>query len=231
MRSVLLFISTITLITSWNYRGSAIDSLTEARSEDTVLSNDVRFINHELLKGRYRVNLKPYDTFSRAGCKPELLSRRETIANFEGFHNVGDIDGDKKVDYVFVLSPINSCEEGQSYYFSNSTIPRIQTESHCCHPESVFSLGDIDEDGKNELGEYFSSCANRYKAITIWSFKAGKWKEIKSFSYVLNDSYKVFSDFHKMFRKSAKGKLSYLEITDVDVNGNLISQWRTVNVK
>jgi hypothetical protein len=229
MRLLLLIL--ILALISWTHRGSAVYSFTKVKSGDSVLSNDVRFINQELLKGRFELNLKPYDTFSRSGCKPELLNRRETIANFEGFHNVGDIDGDKKVDYVFVLSPINRCEEGQSYYFSNSAIPRIETESHCCHPESVFSVGDIDEDGRNELGEYYSSCASRYKAITIWSFKAGRWKEIKSFSYVLNDSYKVFKDFHKMFKKSAKGKISYLEITDVDVNGDLISNWKTVTVR
>jgi hypothetical protein len=89
----------------------------------------------------------------------------------------------------------------------------------------------VDEDGISELGEYYSSCASRYKAMTIWSLKSGQWKEIKSFSYVLNDEYRLFIDFRKLFKKVAKGKLSYLEITDVDVTGRLVSQWKTLALK
>ncbi|MGB8190356.1 MAG: hypothetical protein WCF67_00495, partial [Chitinophagaceae bacterium] len=171
------------------------------------------------------------DTIKRSFCKPEKLNSRQSIKDFEGLNNVGDIDKDGKNDYVFVLNPLNRCEEGQSYYFSNSEIPRIETDSYCCHPKSVFSIGDIDEDGKSELGQYYSSCASRYKAITVWSLKGGKWKEIKSFSYVLNDKYRLFIDFQKLFNKAAKGKLSYLEISDVDVKGRLVSQWKSGTVK
>jgi hypothetical protein len=153
------------------------------------------------------------------------------IKDFEGFNNVGDGNNDGKDDFVFVLHPLNKCEEGQSYYFSNSAIPRIETDSYCCHPKSVFSIGDIDEDGKNELGQYYSSCASRYKGMTIWSLKGGKWKEITSFSYVLNDKYRLFVDFQKLFKKVAKGKLSYLEISDVDVKGRLVTKWKAITVK
>jgi hypothetical protein len=169
-----------------------------------VLANDVRFITHKLLKGKYKVNLARYDTMSF--CEPEKLNSRQMIKDFEGFNNVGDVNNDGKDDFVFVLHPLNKCEEGQSYYFSNSAIPRIETDSYCCHPKSVFSIGDIDEDGKNELGQYYSSCASRYKGMTIWSLKGGKWKEITSFSYVLNDKYRLFVDFQKLFKKVAKGE-------------------------
>jgi hypothetical protein len=206
-------------------------ALAEQHWGDSVLANDVHFINQKLLKGRFIVNLSAYDTIRRGFCRPDKLNSREAVREFEGFNNVGDIDRDGKDDFVFVLHPLNRCEEGQSYYFSSPEIPRIETDSYCCHPKSLFSIGDIDEDGRNELGQYYSSCASRYKAMTIWSLKAGKWKEIKSFSYVLNDKYRLFTDFNKLFKKVAKGKLSYLEISDVDVHGRLVSQWKTVSVK
>jgi hypothetical protein len=231
MKQSLFVIALLVMVSSWTRITGSGRTFTERIWSDSVLANDVQFINQKLLKGRYRVNLAPYDTIRRGFCKPEKFDSRQLIKDFEGFNNVGDLSRDGKDDYVFVLHPINRCEEGQSYYFSDPKIPRIETDSHCCHPESLFQIGDIDEDGRNELGEYYSSCASRYKAITIWSLKGGKWKEIKSFSYVLNDKYRLFEDFNKLFKKVAKGKLSYLEISDVDVTGHLVSQWKTVAVK
>jgi hypothetical protein len=226
-----LVVITLIIVISWTSQGPGNNASIESIAVDSVFANDVHFISKKLLKGKYKIDLTPYDTITRDFCRPDLLDSRQTIENFEGFNNVGDLDGDQMDDYAFVLHPINRCEEGQSYYFSKSAIPRIETDSYCCHPQSLFSIGDIDEDGRDELGEYYSSCSSRYKAMTVWSLKNGKWKEMKSFSYVLNDKYSLFSDFKKLFKKVHKGELSYLEITDVDVKGRLVSQWKTVTVK
>lgn len=199
-------------------------------TNDSVLANDQDFINRSVLKGKFLVKLSQYDTSSTKFCLPDKLSARQMTEEFEGFRNVGDIDNDNREDFVFVLAPINRCEEGQSYYFSNPGIPRISTDSNCCHPESIFSIGDIDEDGRNELGEYYSSCASRYKAITIWTLKEGKWKEVETFSYVLNNEYKVLKDFNSMSLKISKGTFKFLEIKDVDINGRLVAKWRTVRM-
>lgn len=198
---------------------------------DSFLSNDAAFINQEILKGRFKVELERYDTIRRGHCAPDRLSKKTAVQEFEGFKNVGDLDNDGRGDYVFVLAPINRCEEGQSYYFSNPKIPRIATDSYCCHPESIFSIGDIDEDGSNELAQYYSSCASRYKAITVWTLKKNAWKEVETFSYVLNEEYKEFEDFDKLAQKVARNKFRFLEIKDVTVHGALVKEWRTIIMK
>ena len=183
MKQSLLFLAILVIAFSCKWKENPKASFVEEQLEDSVLANDAEFISQKLLKEKYPFDLTQYDTIKRGYCRPDKLDKQQLIESFEGFNNVGDLDKDGKDDYVFVLHPINRCEEGQSYYFSNPKIPRIETDSYCCHPKSLFSIGDIDEDGSNELGEFYSSCASRYKAITIWSLKSGKWKEIKSFSY------------------------------------------------
>ena len=200
-------------------------------SKDSFLSNDATFINDKLLKGKFKVDLRRYDTVKVGYCFPERLNKQKAIQEFEGSDNIGDIDKNGQDDYVFVLSPINYCEEGQSYYFSNPKIPRIYTDSYCCHPQSIFSIGDIDEDGSNEIGQYYSSCASRYKTIYIWTLKKGNWEKIGEFSYVVNDEYKMFVDFKRLVKKISKNKFKFLEISDINAKGELVKNWRVVTMK
>jgi hypothetical protein len=207
-----------------------LQSFAAGLSPDSVFSNDTGFIHSQLLQGRFKVKLENYDTIRRDFCFPGLLHKKNEVEQFEGFEKIGDLDNDGKDDYVFVLSPLNRCEDGESYYFSNPLIERIATDSYCCHPNSIFSIGDIDEDGSDEIGEYYSSCASRYKAITIWTLRNLKWKEVETFSFVLNDEYEEFRDFKKLSKKIRKNLVSFLEIKDVDAEGNVIKEWRTVSI-
>nr|WP_315240731.1 hypothetical protein [uncultured Flavobacterium sp.] len=202
-------------------------------SKDSVLSNDIQFINDSILKGKFKLDISKYEIESRKKeCYPIRL-RKKLFDEFynEGYNNLGDLNGDNKADSVFVLHALNYCEEGDSYYFTDNSIPRILTDSNCCHPYSIINIGDIDEDGKSEIAEYYSSCASRYKAITIYSLKESGWKEIKSFSFVLNDKYFIDKDFKKLFRKTFKNYLEYYEISDINIEGELVAAWEKIKIE
>lgn len=198
-------------------------------SKDSILSFDQEFIFKEILKEKYQVKIAQY---LKQDCYPIQFSKDDEIQNFEGFQNIGDIDNDNKDDFVFILSPLNYCEEGQSYYFSNPDIERIITDSYCCRPNSIFSIGDMDEDGRNEIAQYYSSCASRYKAINIWTIKENKWKLVETLAFTVNNGkYEVFKDFDKLFKKVSKGIFQFLEISDVRADGQLITEWKTIKLE
>ncbi|RZJ54150.1 MAG: hypothetical protein EOO44_06025 [Flavobacterium sp.] len=148
----------------------------------------------------------------------------------EGFQNLDDLNGDGKDDSVFVLHALNYCEEGDSYYFTDNRISRILTDSNCCHPSSIINIGDIDEDGKCEIAQYYSSCASAYKSIIIYSLKKDGWKEIESFTFMLNDKYTIDKDFKKLFKKTSKHHLEYFEISDITGDGELITAWKKIKI-
>ncbi len=205
-----------------------INQIRKNTSKDSVLSFDKEFIVREILGGGFELEI---DKYLNEECYPIRVSREVQIQNFEGFQNLGDIDNDGIDDSVFVLDRLSYCEEGQSYYFSNPTIERIYTESNCCHPNSTFSIGDIDEDGRNEIGQYYSSCASRYKRINFWTLRGDRWEELGEFAFTLNDEYQVFEDFDKLYKKKAKGVFEFLEISDVNVNGELVKEWKTIEMR
>lgn len=189
-----------------------LDSIKKFTTPDSVLSIDTDFINNTLFDRKVKINLSQY--LKENDCLPCRYAKKTLISENEGFHNIGDIDGDGKNDFVFVLFPLNWCEEGQSYYFTNKNIPRLLTESNCCHPNSIFNVGDIDEDGICEIGQYYSSCASRFKALIVLTLKDDNWKEIGNCVFDLGYS-RVESDYKLFVQKTEKGKFRMLEITDL----------------
>ena len=210
-----------------------LKAIKNGTSKDSVLSNDIQFINDSILKGKFHLDISKYEIEAKnKDCFPIRLHRKLFNEFYnEGFNNLGDINGDKKDDYVFVLHALNYCEEGDSYYFSDNNISRILTDSNCCHPGNILNIGDIDEDGNSEIAEYYSSCASRYKSISIYSLKNNKWNLIKSFSFVLNDKYYIPQDFKKIFRKTSKNHLEYYEINDISLEGKIIASWEKVKIE
>ena len=203
-------------------------------SKDSILSNDIQFINDFILKGKFKLDISKYELENAKNkCYPIRIEKKifDEFYN-EGFENLGDLNGDKKDDSVFVLHALNYCENGDSYYFTDNKIPRIPTESNCCHPKSIFSIGDIDEDGGNEIAEYYSSCASNFKSINIWTLKEKKWKFIVKFGFFYNNGkYKVLEDFHKLHKKISKNKFRFLEISDMRANGEAVMEWKTVTME
>ena len=211
-------------IKTWNDRVGKFDD----KSTDSIFSNDQKFIEESILKGKYKINI-PNNV---KDCSLNKYKKSDLIDEFEGFQNIGDIDKDGKNDFVFVLRPFCSeeLEDGDSYYFSNPNIPRILTDSYCCHPYSIVNIGDIDEDGSNEIAQYYSSCSSRYKHFKLWTIKNNQWKELAEIPFTLNNEYEQFKDFHKLFKKLRKNEFQFLAISDVMGNGKVVKEWKTIKM-
>jgi hypothetical protein len=136
-----------------------------------IMSRKHASINNKMIQ----TYLNQYNVDS---CGIQKYDDSTLAKEFEGIKELGDINNDNINDSVFVLPPLTFCEDGQSYYFSDLNLPRLLTDSYCCHPESIFNVGDIDEDGVAEIGQYYSSCTGRYKSLIVYSLKAKKWKEV-----------------------------------------------------
>lgn len=218
-----------------------IEKLKVSKSKKAIFSNDIKFINDSILRGKFILDISRYELEnSKKGCSPILLEKEDFFeysveadrTTKKEFKTLGDLNGDGKNDSVFILPGLGWCEEGQSYYFTDNKIPRIQTESNCCLTESIFSIGDIDEDGGNEIAEYNSSCASNFKVIKIWTLKNAKWQLVDDFLFFYNNGkFKAFKDFHKLYKKISKNKFKFLEISDMRANGEVVMEWKTVTMK
>jgi hypothetical protein len=177
------------------------------------LNKNITFIGDSLLKGKISLMQGYLRKYQRDTCG--IITYQDTLlkSEFEGVKNIGDINNDKLNDTVFVVPTFNYCDDGNSYVFFDTTLPRLNTDSYCCHPNNIFSVGDIDEDGISEIGQYYSSCASHYKSLIVYSLKDNEWKEVGHCVYDLfyMDIGKPYSYFVK---KISKGKFAMLEITD-----------------
>lgn len=210
-----------------------IFSIKSNTSLDSVLSNDIDFINDSILKGKFKLDISKYELENEVKeCYPIRISKKDLKEFYnEEPENLGDLNNDKIDDFGFYLHSLSYCEAGDSYYFSDNNIPRIETDSNCCHSKSLFSIGDIDEDGGNEIAQYYSSCASSFKAIIIWTLKKGKWIEVANFYHKINSEYVIFEDFHKLHKKISKGKFKFLEIYDINSKGEILKEWKTITMK
>jgi hypothetical protein len=172
------------------------------------------FIGDTLLHGYSKQIQKYLDKYLINSCKIQKYDDSTLIKSFETPQQLGDLNNDKAIDNVFVLPPLNFCEDGQSYYFTDSDFPRLQTDSYCCHPTSIFTIGDIDENGVLEIGQYYSSCTSRYKSLFVYSLIGNKWKAVGHCVFDLGYS-KSDVDFRSYIKKTGKGKFEMLEITDL----------------
>lgn len=134
---------------------------------------------------------------------------------FEGFKSIGDINGNKIFDTIFVMPPFNYCDDGDSYYFFDKALPRLYTDSYCCHPDNLFPIGDIDEDGTTEVCIFYSSCVSRFKSLIAYSLKNNKWTQIGRCTFDIGI---MKPDKEKRVRKTSKGKFEMLEIVDKEEN-------------
>ncbi|MES2778169.1 MAG: hypothetical protein V4722_28595 [Bacteroidota bacterium] len=186
---------------------------------DLIKSTDYKFFSDSVFGG-YEATLKYYLTRYHAdSCKPLTYAKSELHSR--GFVKLGSIHLDGKIDSVFVLPPLNYCSfrneiysGGMGYYFTDTTLPRLQTDSECCSPSCIFLVGDIDENGVSEIGQFYSSCVGHYKSLYVYSLKGNTWKEVghSIFDIQMMDSKKPLRSF---VRKTGRRKFEMLEITDL----------------
>ena len=143
------------------------------------------------------------------------------------FKNLGDINSDGIPDSVFLMpeffysdSGQNEIDFGQSFTFTSVALSRIQTAVTCNQLDNLFVIGDIDEDGIKEIGLYTTSCASRYKALRVYSFKHNQWKQegIATFDIMYSKPEK-----EKRIKKISKGEFAIREVTDL--NGAFHDKW------
>jgi hypothetical protein len=197
-----------------------------------VRQKNISFIGDSLLKGKTALMKNYLGRYQRDSCG--ILTYEDTALKsaFEGVKNLGHIINNRINDTVFVVPPLNYCDDGDAYVFFDSRLPRLQTDSYCCHPENIFFIGDIDEDGVAEIGEYYSSCVSRYKSLYVYTLKNNQWKEVGHSTYDLfyMDIGKPYSYFVK---KLSKGKFEMLEITDLTDDKSKIRKrnWKKFNME
>ncbi len=156
-----------------------------------------------------------------------ILDTNEFGIHYSQYKILGDINGDKRNDTLAIIPELQyytdyetkkqeCCFWGASYIFSDTTIPRIRRDCECVNLDWVFTIEDIDEDGKVELGHFVNSCSSRYKTLEVLSLKNGQW--ISQGDCVFDLYYSVFDEttnFRNFIRKTGKGKFEMFEQTDL----------------
>jgi hypothetical protein len=161
-------------------RQNEIESLRSSIPKESVLSTDVHFYGDSIFPGHSILMAALINRYNVDTCLPIVQKRKDVREEFEGYKVLGDLNNDNVIDSVFVLEPLNWCEsnDGDSYYLTDTTLPRLVSGSECCHPANFFKAPDIDEDGICEVGYFFSSCASRYKSLRFFTLRDGQWKQI-----------------------------------------------------
>ena len=196
--------------------------------QDTLsqtLHQNITYMEDSLLKRKGDYLDKYLDKYHSDSCDIITYSSADLKEKFEGVKDIGDINGNHVRDSVFVVPPFNNCEEGDSYSFFDSSLPRLYTDSYCCHPDNLFSIGDIDEDGMLEICIFYSSCVSRFKTLIAYSLKYGEWKEVGTCTF---DISMMSPSKEKRVRKIAKGTFEMLEmeIDELDKNAKVRKEWK-----
>ncbi len=140
-----------------------------------------------------------------------LETTKHYLPDFDGILSIGIIKKSKPIDSVFVLPRLRWCDnDGDAYYFTDTSLPRLETDSYCCHPNNLFNIGDIDEDGIAEIAQWNSSCVSRFKSLLVWSLKANHWKKIGQCTILADD----FDKMKQRIRKIKKGEFEMYEVAD-----------------
>lgn len=234
MKNIAIILTLFILITSCKFKDKTsiakvktTDSIPINKSDSltSILNSNKQYFKDSLLKENLGIIDKYFSLYQSDSCGILTHKLSELKEEFEGVRILKGIRVEKQRDTAFVIPTFNYCDDGESYCFYDKTLPRLYTDSYCCHPDNLFVCSDIDEDGVNEIGIFYSSCASRYKSLRIYSLKAGKWKEIgtSDFDILTQDPDKVQLD--KLVRKISKGTFQICNF----IEGQ--TKWETTTMK
>jgi hypothetical protein len=204
-------------------------------NSDTEISlTNYIFLSDSVFHG-YKHVLNFYcSKYSPDSCISVKYNKSDLLKDFEGVLKLGFVHRGIECG-VFVLKPLNYCKfanekevDGETYYFTDTTLPRLQTDSYCCNPSNIFLVGDIDEDGVTEIGQYYSSCSSRYKSLLVWILKNDQWVQVGTSTFDLKymDPEKPLSSYVK---KTGKNKFAMLERTDLSTDKEKTGIWHWIN--
>ncbi len=209
--------------------------------KNEVRSNDLNYYSDSVFHGIRKILSFYFKKYSSDTCFLWNNKMNYTdsfgVNEFNKIRQLGIVHNNIETS-VFVLDKLSWCshyqklyneeyEDGQAYYFTDTTLPRLQSDSYCCHPSNIFIIGDIDDDGVAEIGQYFSSCASHYKSIIVWTLKNNSWNKV---GHSIFDQHYMKYDkpFSSYVRKLSKGKFEMYEKTDLSsdstnaINGHWI---------
>lgn len=157
-----------------------------------------------------------------------VIRTKSLLDNFDEFNKtraIGDINNDGIIDSILVIPELyirddNSYEDGASIVFLNKNIPRIRIDVPCVDLDYIFMIEDIDENGINEIGQYYTSCVSRFKSLNVLALQNTDWK-IKG--RVTFDTWYPAPPKEERIKKISKNKLSIREITEE--NNEVIDKW------
>ena len=185
------------------------------------LNENIQYFGDSLLKNRVSLVKTSVLSYQFDSCGIVVYDDTTLRQGFEGIKFLKDLNGNGRNETVFILPPFNYCDDGDSYYFFDTTLPRLHTDSYCCHPENLFSIGDIDEDGVSEICIFYSSCVSRFKSLIAYRLKNNEWEQIGRCTFDINS---MKPSKETRVRKTGKGKFEMLEIID----GN--KEWRQFSI-
>lgn len=190
-----------------------------------ILQNNIDFFSEKLLNGNKDVIHNYFSKYQTDTCGIIVYDNSLLQSEFKGIKALCDINGNKKADSVFVIPPFNYCDDGESYCFLDKSLPRLFTDSYCCHPDNLFVIEDIDEDGIKEIGIFYSSCVSRFKSLRIYSLKQQSWKEIGISIFDIQTQSPTKVKFEKLVKKVSKNKFIICEFNKGKTN------WIKINMK
>lgn len=207
-----------------NKKSNRLESLKSRDSTLHKLQENLKYISQFLIhkKESYlRIYLKEY--LKDSNCL-KCYSSREINREWQGIKGLGYLHHGPTKDSVIIISEINSCLGEGIYAFTNPSLPFLTNGSDCLLLENIFSVGDMDEDGIDELGVYESSCVSRFKSLAVYSLKNRHWKEVGRCAF---DIYQEWPDKRNRIRKLKKGEFQMLEVLDNFPNKRLpvIRKW------
>ena len=187
----------------------------ETNTSASSLDKNIIFLGDSLLNGKKAMITHYIAKYAiNDSCEIITYTNNQLKSDFEGIRKIKSIRNKNTPDSVFVMPAFNSCDEGESYCFFDESLPRLLTDSYCCQPDNLFVVQDIDEDGINEVGIYYSGCSGRYKSLKIYTLKNSEWKEIgtSDFDVLTQDPTKV--QFDKLVKKIAKNQFSICNFSE-----------------
>jgi len=186
----------------------------EVQNNVSEIQSSINYFSDSLLRTNNKILEDYLEKYQLEKCGNQNYTNKQLRDDFKGIRIIKNIRNNAQQDTVFVVPSFNYCDDGEAYVFYDRCIPRLLTDSYCCNPDNLFVIDDINEDGINEIGIYYSSCVSRYKSLRIFSLKQNSWNEItrSTFDIHTQDPDKV--NFSDLVRKVGKNQFRICQFED-----------------
>src|SRR5262249_30997396 len=143
----------------------------QVRLADSISVHNCRLVADTIMP-KYKALVKYYFRKYRLDTCMTISLDSAAFKDNDGIQPFGRVRLHQPPVSVFVWPRISWCDtDGDAYYFTDTTLPRLETETVCSYPRCLFPVADIDEDGISEIGQYFTSCSSHYKSLHVYSLK------------------------------------------------------------